>query len=66
MPGRPGQDEIKSIYVDLPAQIILDQNLFENIIIIIVIVIIIIIIYDITIVLILIMHHLRLQHFKQI
>ena len=54
MPGRPGQDEIKSIYVDLPAQIILDQNLFENIIIImIVIVIIIIIIYYITIILIL-------------
>jgi hypothetical protein len=54
VPGRPGQDEIKSIYVDLPAQIILDQNLFENIIIImIVIVIIIIIIYYITIILIL-------------
>jgi len=53
VPGRPGQDEIKSIYVDLPARIILDQNLFENIIIIIVIVIIIIIIYYITIVLIL-------------
>ena len=53
MPGRPGQDEIKSIYVDLPARIILDQNLFENIIIIIVTVIIIIIIYYITIILIL-------------
>ena len=54
MPGRPGQDEIKSIYVDLPARIILDQNLFENIIIIILVtVIIIIIIYYITIILIL-------------
>ena len=55
MPGRPGQDEIKSIYVDLPARIILDQNLFENIIIIIVIVIIIIIIYYYTTIILILM-----------